>query len=159
MGGEIVTINSRKFDGSIGKSWTCELMEKAGDLLIFEGKFDREISHEHLGLIECGTISYEYYWLNRWYNVFKFHEPDGSFRNYYCNINMPPTFENGVLNYVDLDIDLLVAKDGTHSILDLDEFEENAAKHEFSSNLHMEVSGAVNQLIAMIEDREFPFER
>jgi protein associated with RNAse G/E len=159
MSGEIVTINSRKFDGSIGKSWTCELIEQAGNQLIFVGEFDREISHEHLGVVKRGTISYEYYWLDRWYNIFKFHEPDGSFRDYYCNINMPPTFENGVLDYVDLDIDILVAQNGTYSILDSDEFEENAVKHEYSDDLRADVFRAVDELTAMIESREFPFNR
>ncbi|MGB7210057.1 MAG: DUF402 domain-containing protein [Pyrinomonadaceae bacterium] len=159
MSGEIVTINSRKFDGSIGKSWKCELVEQARNLLVFVGVFDREISHEHLGVVKRGTISYEYYWLDRWYNIFKFHEPDGSFRDYYCNINMPPTFENGVLDYVDLDIDILVAQNGTYSILDSDEFEENAVKHEYSDVLRADVFRAVDELTAMIESREFPFSR
>ncbi len=159
MSGEIVTINSRKFDRSIGKSWKCELVEQARNLLVFVGVFDREISHEHLGVVKRGTISYEYYWLDRWYNIFKFHEPDGSFRDYYCNINMPPTFENGVLDYVDLDIDILVAQNGTYSILDSDEFEENAVKHEYSDDLRADVFRAVDELTAMIESREFPFNR
>ena len=159
MSGDIVTINSRKFDGRIGKSWTCELTEQTGDLLVFVGEFDLEVNHEHLGLIESGTISYEYYWLNRWYNVFRFHEPEGTFRNYYCNINMPPTFADGVLDYIDLDIDILVSKDWSYRIVDSDEFEQNALKHGFSDDLRAKVAAAVGDLIAMIEQREFPFGR
>ncbi len=158
MSGEIVIVNSRRYDGCIGKSWTCELIEQRGSLLVCVGTFDREISHEHLGLLRRGTISHEYYWLDRWYNVFRFHEPDGAFRNYYCNINIPPTFENGVLDYVDLDIDILITNDGTYSILDSDEFEESAARYGFSDELRMEISRAVNELTAMIEHHEFPFD-
>ena len=159
MNGRTVTIISREFDGSIGKSWTCELVEQRGPLLVLVGKFDREVSHDHLGRIERDTISHEYYWLDRWYNVFRFHEPNGSFRNFYCNINMPPTFENGVLDYVDLDIDILVAKDWTYSILDKDEFEENAAKFGFSPDLRAKAVKAVDEVIALIERHQFPFER
>lgn len=159
MSGEIVAINSRKFNGSIGKSWTCELTERTGDLLVFVGQFDREVNHEHLGLIKSGTISYEYYWLNRWYNVFRFHEPDGTFRNYYCNINMPPTFEDGVLDYVDLDIDILVSDDWTYQIVDSDEFEANALKHGFSDDLRTRATEAVGDLIEMIKQHKFPFDR
>ncbi len=159
MNGDTVKINSRKFDGSIGKSWNCKLVEENGTLLVFVGEFDRAINHEHLGLIKRGTISYEYYWLDRWYNVFRFHEPDGAFRNYYYNINMPPTFENGVLDYIDLDIDILAANDGTYSILDSNEFEENALKHGFSDDLRLNVSAAVYELTLMIKQGEFPFDR
>ncbi|MEO7674386.1 MAG: DUF402 domain-containing protein [Pyrinomonadaceae bacterium] len=155
--GEIVTINSRRFDGSIGKSWPCELREQSGPLYVFFGEFDREISHEHLGLVRRGTISYEYYWLDRWYNVFRFHEPDGTFRNYYCNISMPPTFANAVLDYVDLDIDVLVAKDGSYSVLDSAEFAENALKYGFSEELRSKVAETLDEVINLIEQRQFPF--
>ena len=159
MGGQIVTINSRNFDKSIRKSWTCELIERSGPLLVFVGQFDRQIDHPHLGRIERGTISYEYYWLDRWCNVFRFHGPDGLFRNYYCNICTPPTFEAGMLDYVDLDIDILVGNDWTQAILDEEEFEDSAAKYGFSDELRKKVSGAVDELIAMIEHRQFPFDR
>lgn len=151
-------INSRKYSGSIGKSWTCELIEQLGSMLVFKGVFDHEIKHEHLGVIRRGTMSHEYYWLDRWFNVFRFHEPDGAFRNYYCNINMPPTFVNDVLNYIDLDIDIMAANDGTHSILDSDEFEENALKYNFSDDLRKRVSDTVAEVITMIKLRQFPFE-
>lgn len=159
MSGEIVTINSLRYDGSLGKSWRCKLLEQSDSLLVFVGEFDREINHEHLGLIQRGTISREYYWLGRWYNIFCFHEPDGTFRNYYCNINMPPTFEDGVLDYVDLDIDILVSKDWSYKLVDSDEFEENALKHGFSDDLRTNVTVATAELIAMIEQRPFPFDR
>ena len=153
-----VTINSRKFDGSIGKSWTCELLEQDGPLFVFVGKFDREVTHEHLGVIRRGTVSYEYYWLDRWYNVFRFHEPDGEFRNFYCNINMPPTFDGRTLDYVDLDLDVLVTKDQTYTILDSDEFEENAIKYGFSADIRTHARKAVDDLTKLIESRQFPFD-
>jgi protein associated with RNAse G/E len=158
MDSQAVTINSRLFDGSIGKSWTCKIVEQDGPLLVFVGVFDREVAHEHLGVIRRGTISYEYYWLDRWYNVFRFHEPDGEFRNYYCNINMLPTFDGRTLDYVDLDLDILVGKDGAYTILDLDEFEENAAKYHFSDDLRANVNKAVDDLTELIKTRQFPFD-
>lgn len=156
---ETVTVITRGFDGEQRKRWQAKLLARKGTLLVLKGVFDREIDHPHLGLIRRSTISHEYYWLDRWYNVFRFHEPDGAFRNYYCNISMPPTYENGVLDYVDLDIDILVAKDGTYSILDSDEFEENAAKHGFSDDLRTKVSESVDELIMMIGLRQFPFDQ
>ncbi|MCA1625364.1 MAG: DUF402 domain-containing protein [Acidobacteria bacterium] len=94
---KIVTINSRKIDGKIHKSWKAELIETNHNLLKFVGKFEKEIKHEHLGVIRRGTVSYEFYWLDRGFNVFRFHEPEGNLRNFYCNINLPPQLENNVL--------------------------------------------------------------
>ena len=103
-------INSRKFNGKIHRSWKADLIKKQDSLLIFVGEFEKEVKHSELGVIGRGTISYEYYWLDRWYNIFKFFEPNGNLRNFYCNLNMPPEFKEGVLDYIDLDIDVLVSK-------------------------------------------------
>ena len=152
-----VIINSRKFDGKIHRSWKAELIEQRNSLLIFVGKFEEEVSHPFLGVIGRGTLSYEFYWLDRWYNVFRFHEPGGSLRNFYCNVNMPPELENGVLDYIDLDIDILVWKDFSHQILDVEEFEENAKVLSYPDNLRVKVRESLSELIFLIENRIFPF--
>lgn len=153
-----ITVNSRKYDLSIRRSWKCRLIERADPLLVFVGEFDRDVEHPDLGSIAAGTISYEYYWLDGWYNVFRFHEPDGSFRNFYCNINMPPTFESGTLDYVDLDIDVLVWPDWTSIILDRDEFEANSAKFNYPESVLFQANTALSELLDLIEERRFPFD-
>lgn len=151
-----VTVNSRKYDQSIRRIWQCELVEQTGSLLVFVGTFDGDIKHPGLGSIARGTISYEYYWLDRWYNVFRFHEPDGTFRNYYCNINMPPIFAGGVLDYVDLDIDLVVWPDGKYEILDEAEYEENALKYGYPDAVRTNVAEALKTLLAMAKAGALP---
>lgn len=153
-----VTINSRKYDGKLHRSWKAKLIERDSSLFEFVGKFEKEISHSHLGVIGRGTVSYEFYWLERWYNVFRFHESDGSLRNFYCNINMPPKFENGILDYVDLDLDIVVWKDFSRQILDADEFEANSRKYLYSDELREKVRDSLNELISMIDKRIFPFD-
>lgn len=154
----IITINSRKFDNSISKSWKVEMVNQDSDLFTFIGKFEKEIIHSQLGVIRRGTISYEFYWLNRWYNVFRFHEPDGNLRNFYCNINLPINFSGEVLNYVDLDIDILVWKDFSYQILDIEEFEVNAKRFSYSDKMRKQVRASQNELISLIETKTFPFD-
>ena len=127
-------------------------------MLVFVGEFDRDVSHNDLGFIPSGTVSYEYYWLDRWYNVFRFLLPDGALRNYYCNVNMPPTFTGGVLDYVDLDIDVLVWPNGSHDILDMDEFNENAALLGYPREIRDKALDSLTGLIDSINDKKFPFD-
>ena len=155
---EIITINSRKFDGEIHRSWKAELIRRKNSLLELVGIFEFEVNHPHLGFIRRATISYEYYWLDRWYNVFRFHEPDGELRNFYCNLNMPPMLNNGVLDYIDLEIDVLVWKDFSFEILDMDEFEEKAAKFNFPADLKIKTEKSLDELLKMIKIRQFPFD-
>ncbi len=149
----MITVNSRKFDGTIRRSWQCEFVERRDSLLVFVGEFDADIQHTDLGLIKKGTISYEYFWLDRWYNIFRFHEPAGELRNFYGNIAMPPKFENGILDYVDLDIDVLISPDFTPTILDRDEYERNAVTFGYAAEVKANVEGALKELLEVFETR------
>lgn len=152
-----IIINSRNFNGEIKRSWKADFIEKRDSLLTFVGIFENEIRHSKLGIIRLGTISYEYYWLDRWYNVFRFHEPDGALRNYYCNLNLPPKLENKVLDYVDLEIDVLVSKDFEIEILDRDEFDENSKLFGYTPALIKKTFETLDELLKVIETRSFPF--
>jgi len=144
------------FDMSIRRSWTCRLVEANPPLFEFVCEFEKCVQHEALGTIDQGTISHEYYWLDRWYNIFRFHRPDGEFRNYYCNINLPPTYENGVLDYVDLDLDIVVWPDWTYKILDREEYESNAGRFGYSNDMKERVDNTLQELIILIGTRSLP---
>lgn len=151
-------INARKFDGNLHRTWNAELISQNNSLLSFVGKFEKEVSHPFLGVIGRDTISYEFFWFDRWYNVFRFHEPNGNFRNFYCNVNMPPTFDGEILDYIDLDVDILVWKNFSYQVLDLDEFEDNSRKYSYPEDLRERVQASLRELIFMIENRIFPFD-
>lgn len=155
MSRDIVTVNSLRFDRTVKRSWNCDLVEHVGDRIVLLGEFQVDVEHRDLGLIHTGTRSREYFWLDRWYNVFLFFEPDGNFRNIYCNINVPPTYDSRVLEYVDLDIDIVVWPDRSYEILDQGEFEQNAIQYSYSDEIKARVNSAVEDLSAMAEDERF----
>jgi len=154
----VITVNSRNFDGTLRRSWKAKLITQDDELIEMVGEFEFDVEHPDLGHIQRGTISYEYYWLDRWFNVFRFHEATGEFRNYYCNINLPPIFENGILDYVDLDIDVLVDKDWQTKVLDVEEFEENVRRFSIPEAVCETAKNAVAKLLSLIETRQFPFD-
>lgn len=155
---KIVRINSRKYDGRIRHSWEAQLIGRDNSLLSFIAVFDKTIVHSKLGKIAAKTISYEYYWLESWFNIFRFHEPDGTLRNFYCNVNMPPQYGNGILDYVDLDLDLLVWTDHKFEVLDQDEFIENSLKYKYPQTIIDKANKSIDTLIDMIERKTFPFD-
>lgn len=155
---EIVTIKSLKFDGRISKSWQAELIDESEGLLQFKGVFEHEVDHRKLGLIKKGTVSFEYYWTDRWYNIFRFHEPDGVLRNFYCNVAMPPVLSGDVLEYVDLDLDILADANLNYEILDLDEFEGRRVELNYPAEVVEKARRGLSELIELIENRSFPFD-
>ncbi len=139
------------------RRWQAELIHQEESLLILDAEFDVDIEHDLLGTIAAGTSSLEYYWLDRWYNVFRFTLPCGELRSYYCNVNVPPTFDGRVLSYIDLDIDILVQPNLTYQILDMDEFEKNSTLYNYSTEVRQNSRQAVDELVRLIEMKQFPF--
>jgi protein associated with RNAse G/E len=152
-----IEVRVYKYDGLLHRTWPAELLRQEGSLIVLDAKFADEVTHDLLGTIASGTLSLEYYWLDRWYNVFRFVEPDGTLRNYYCNVNVPPTFDGETLSYVDLDLDILVEPDLSYRILDVEDFERNAEDYGYSVEVQANARRAVDELVRMIETRAFPF--
>jgi protein associated with RNAse G/E len=133
-------------------------MREEGTLVVVEGVFEERIVHPNLGVIEAGTRSLEFYWTDRWYSVFRFQRPGGELRNFYCNVNAPASFDGRTLGFVDFDIDLLVAPDFSYTVLDEDEFAENAERLKYPADTRRKALAAVRELIELVERREFPFD-
>ena len=99
-----IIVRAFKYDGSEHRRWRARLRRADASLIELDARFEEEIRHALLGTIRPGTISIEYYWPDRWYNVFRFLEPGGEMRNYYCNVNVPPVFDSSGLSFIDLDM-------------------------------------------------------
>jgi protein associated with RNAse G/E len=157
MNSRSITVRVLKHDGSEYRRWKAQLSRREGDLIVLDAEFDVDVSHELLGEIKRNTRTVEYYWLGRWYNVFRFLNEDSGTRLWYCNVNTPPRLEGDMLSYVDLDIDLLVQPDFSIQVLDEDEFEANSELYGYSDDEKSHARAAVEELVAMIEQCHFPF--
>jgi uncharacterized protein len=142
-----VLIRVLNYDGTERRRWFGRLAKHDEPLIVVDAVFDQEVQHDLLGTIASGTISKEHYWLDRWYNVFRFNE------GFYCNITKPPTFDGSVLTYVDLEIDVFVESDFSYRILD----EEDFAAASYPAEIQHSARQGVEELIKRIETRSFPF--
>jgi len=142
-----IVVRVLKYDGHERRRWTARIAKENGPLIVLDAVFDEEIQHDLLGRIALGTISREYYWLDRWYNIFRFNE------RFYCNVTQPPSFDGSILTYVDLDIDVLVESDFSYKILDLEDFEN----YSYPTDLKKQAREALDELLSLVEARSFPF--
>jgi protein associated with RNAse G/E len=142
-----IVVRVYKYDGREHRTWRARLAKQVGPLIVLDAVFAEEVEHDLLGRIAPGTVSKEYYWLDRWYNVFRFSD------RFYCNVTEPPRFDGSVLTYVDLDIDVLVEQDFSYRILDLEDFEISPYPVEVKQKARQ----AVAELIRLVEARSFPF--
>ena len=145
--GDEIVVRVYKYDGREHRTWRARLAEQVGPLIVLDAVFAEEVEHDLLGRIESGTISKEFYWLDRWYNVFRFSD------KFYCNVTEPPAFDGSILTYVDLDIDILVEQDFSYRILDLEDFES----YPYPAEVKQQARQALAELISLVEARSFPF--
>lgn len=150
-------VRSCKYDGRVNRSWPVRLRRREGTLLVVEGVFETEVRHPLLGRIVRGTLSTEFFWTDRWYSVFRFREPAGALRNFYCNINTPPVLADGAITFVDLDVDVLVAPDYTCRVLDEEEFELHAVRYNYPPEFRRRTREALADLLELVRRRAFPF--
>jgi protein associated with RNAse G/E len=152
-----ITVRVLKYDGTEYRRWDATIARQEDSMIVLDAEFQFDVQHHLLGEIPRGTRTIEYYWLDRWYNVFRFLEDDGTTRLYYCNLSMPPAISGNILTYIDLDIDILVRPDFSYQILDLEEFAANAARYDYSEQVKTQAHEAVDELISVIKARQAPF--
>lgn len=145
--GDAILVRVLKYDGAERRRWPARVARRDGPLIVLDAVFAEEVQHDLLGTIAPGSVSKEYYWLDRWYNVFRFSE------RFYCNVTQPPSFDGAVLTYVDLDIDVLVESDFSYRILDLEDFEASC----YPADVQRDARQALNELTSLVENRSFPF--
>lgn len=152
-----ITVRTFKYDGREHRHWRAKIMRRLDSLIVLDAEFENEVRHPLLGTVERGTKSVEYYWLDRWYNVFRFQHPTGRLLNFYCNINVPPVLVGETLSYIDLDVDILVSPDLSYTILDEDEFAANAVRYNYPNSIKEQSLQALKELSGLIETSQFPF--
>ncbi len=107
--------------------------------------------------LDPGDVFTEFYYRGRWFNVFQIEDSTGRLKGWYCNITRPPEIESGAeewtIRWYDLALDLLVLPDGSHRLLDEDEFEALAPAAE----LRIEAERAVGTLLDWLGAGRGPF--
>src|SRR5919206_2139103 len=122
-----VTVRKFLYDGTPNYVWEGRVVERDDEVVVLEAYFTR--GRRDLGYVvfERGDLFVEFYYFDRWYNVFQIYSSAGELKGWYCNITQPATLQGGELRFVDLALDLFAYPDGTSLPLDVEEFEEHAA--------------------------------
>jgi len=71
---------------------------------------------------EPGDRFTEYYYSDRWFNIFAIAGANGKLKGWYCNITQPATIFNDRIEQIDLFLDVWVNPAGVPLLLDEDEF-------------------------------------
>jgi predicted RNA-binding protein associated with RNAse of E/G family len=119
-----IKVQKKNPAGEVTYEYEGELLSRDETSIKLEALFDRADMPLVDVVIKAGDRFVEYYFTNRWYNIFAVHDhATDKIKGWYCNVGKPAVIEEGVVSYVDLALDLWVSTDGRQTVLDDDEFE------------------------------------
>lgn len=98
---------------------------------------------------EDGDQLYEYFYADRWYNIYDVRDAAGERKGWYCNLTRPARLERDAIVSEDLEIDVFVSAD-RQTILTLDEDEYRARGIEQNEpDSHAAVLAALAEIWAL----------
>lgn len=101
-----------------------------------------------------GDLMVEWFYADRYYNVFQLHDGDGGpIKGWYCNITRPAEIRAAAVAADDLALDVFVSPLGQVTVLDEDEFAELA----LDAAEQAAALAAVDEIRALVRQRSGPF--
>ena len=130
-----IRVQKKNPAGKVTYEYEGVLLRREEHSLVLEALFDRADMPFMDVVFKTGDRFVEYYYSDRWYNIFAVHDrDDDQVKGWYCNVGEPAVFEDGLVSYVDLALDLWVSVDGTQTVLDEDEFEDLRLSEELKKS-------------------------
>ena len=125
---EPIVVRKLDYDGGEIFRWPGELVERDPFGVVVEARFN--VTRVDLGyvVLERGDLFVEFYYHQRWFNVFQIYSREGALKGWYCNLSTPATLAEGELTYSDLALDVFVAPNGSWVEDDRDEYEVKRAQ-------------------------------
>jgi protein associated with RNAse G/E len=149
-----IKVQKKNPAGQVTYEYEGMMLRRDEQSIVLEALFDRADMPFMDVVFKTGDRFVEYYYSDRWYNIFAIHDrEDGRIKGWYCNVGKPAVIEDGIVSYIDLALDLWVSADGKQTVLDEDEF-ENLGLNE---GLRAGALEGLNELKALFKNNNPPF--
>ena len=122
-----------KHDGSLHRVWdkAALIYEDDEKIMISNAKTLIRESDNRVWMAKEPALSI--YYKDRWFNIMGIIRSEGI--HYYCNMATPCVVDEGVIKYIDYDLDLVKTVKGEIKILDEDEFKVNKIKYNYGEDI------------------------
>lgn len=104
---------------------------RGDNFVVLTALFNRDDTQVGDIVIKRNDHFLEYFFNNRWYNIFEIRDrDDNSLKGWYCDICKPAVITQHQISYADLSLDLWVYPNGRKVVYDEDEFNHLALNAE-----------------------------
>lgn len=152
---ERITVRKLNYNGSEVISYPGQVLKRTEDAIVLRTSWDRELMDLGFVTLEPEDRWTEYFYSNRWYNIFEIRTSNGRLKGWYCNITRPAHIGEETVSAEDLALDLWIAPDRSTKVLDADEF----AELPLTSNERWAARQALAELQARVAEEAPPFDR
>ena len=153
--GDRLTIHCYKHNGKIHRSWDeATVLEITDDMLVCAN--NKTIVTESDGRShKTNEPAVMFFYKRKWFNIIGQLKPFGLF--YYCNIATPYLIDDGIIKYIDYDLDLRVFPDGGFRVLDKNEYKYHKKIMNYTNEIDMILKKELYNLIDMKRHNDWPF--
>lgn len=151
----VYTVHKLDTAGAITVSYDAELSERFPSGVRLEARWTRLPLALGYTTFETGDRFVEWYFTDRWYNIFQVHAGDGPIKGWYCNVAEPASIVGDEIRCRDLLLDLWVSAEGDVRVLDEDEF---AADTHLDAATRAAALAGLEDLRHLVSSRAFPFD-
>ena len=149
-------IQSYKHDGSLHRVWDeAKLLEINDEYLVF-GNNKALVTESDGRKWRTKEPAILFFYYKKWYNIISQIKKEGIC--YYCNIASPFIIEENIIKYIDYDLDLRVFPDGSHKVLDKNEYKYHKILMRYPKEIDTIAHDSLNRLITMKNNHEAPFD-
>lgn len=106
----------RKLDGRVLR-YACEALEISPERAVVLYRMTAALDLAGVA-IPADAVSYGLYWAERPFNVYRWGDPRGAVLAYYCNVAAETRISPEAVEWLDLEVDVLITPDGRVRVLD-----------------------------------------
>lgn len=157
MGEEQFTVRKLNYDGRETWRWSGKVVERANGVVVIDALFNARSRDLGYMKLETNDLFHEFYYADKWFNIYQVFGSDGIMKGWYCNVTKPALFSENEVAYVDMVLDVFVYPDGRTIVLDEDEFSEKRETIYSPEDARL-AEAAVAELLRMARSRQHPFD-
>ena len=153
--GDILRIHCYKHDGTLYQTSSEATILEVTDEMLICANHKTQITEVDGRSYRTKEPAVMFFYKNKWFNIIGQLKKYGLF--YYCNLATPYLIDDGIIKYIDYDLDLRVFPDGGFRVLDNNEYNYHKKKMDYPKEIEKIIKDELSELIEMKRSNSGPF--
>jgi uncharacterized protein len=151
-----ITVEKHNHLGEPVVQYQGEVLKRTDQSVCLRAIYNRPESDFGFVVFRPGDLFIEWFYSDRWYNIFQVHEGESArIKGWYCNVTRPAYIAEDVISADDLEVDVFVFPNGNIALLDEEEF----SQLDLPTEERMEALHAIQSIRQAVTNRQPPFDQ